>query len=98
MSLRVITSSQEALFKHDFNLDLYDSCNETTLLLSDPITEIRAYALNRTNVRRSINVLTDSVSKSYNSTQLCGRITYTLLDKNFKPAPDFISIEFFEGW
>ena len=43
-------------------------------------------------------MLTDSVSKSYNSTQLCGRITYTLLDKNFKPAPDFISIEFFEGW
>ena len=90
-------SNEEKVAEHIRWLQLYDSCNEATISASEPIGELKTPAKASLKMIKTFEAFTDSVSKSYKKSYMCGNYTYAIVDKFYEPAPSFVTIDYIEG-
>ena len=95
LRISALTDSNALVASQDFTLELFDSCKTATLVqeTSYGSSVIEVTSGSTTPLLLTMDTFNDSVSKSYKLDELCGKISYLLLDANtMNNAPSFFSL------
>ena len=97
-TVKYMMSSGEKLQPHDFNLTMYDSCNQSAVITTQEIEDMDIKSLSPESqaITQTLNIFTDKVSQKYGS-EVCFDMTYKILDEKQSPGPDWISVEYIVG-